>query len=168
MNESTVSRTNIESPVGRLLVGASDKGIVGLYYEGVHRRQPEATKMWTEGDSRFFREVREQLAAYFAGQRQSFNLELDMSGSPFYRTVWSELQIIPYGETISYAELAARAGSPKAVRAVGMANARNPVSIIVPCHRVVATNGKLTGYAGGVDTKRRLLELEGAMDGMLI
>jgi len=154
MNKSTIYKTVIES-----LIGASVKGIVGLYFDGVHRRQPKHTEMWKRDDSRFG-DVRKQLAEYFSGKRRTFDLELDVKGTPFFQSVWNELRKIPYGHTTSYAEIASRIGNPKAVRAVGMANARNPVSIVVPCHRVVASSGKLTGYAGGVDTKQWLLNLE--------
>lgn len=163
MNKSTIYKTVIASPVGPILLGASGKGIVGLYFDGVHRRQPKHTEMWKHDDHRFG-DVRKQLAQYFSGKRRAFDLELDVSGTPFFQSVWAELRKIPYGKTISYTEIAEQIGNPKAVRAVGMANARNPVSIIVPCHRVVARDGKLTGYAGGVNTKQWLLDLENSAD----
>ena len=107
--------------------------------------------------------LRTQLAEYFAGQRREFELSLDPQGTEFQRRVWTELQRIPYGTTISYGELARRLGDPKAVRAVGRANGLNPIWIVIPCHRVVGADGSLTGYGAGIEVKRRLLELEGAI-----
>ncbi len=101
-----------------------------------------------------------QLRAYFAGERKQFDLPLEMEGTEFQLSVWRELQRIPYGETISYLELARRIGNPKAVRAVGLANGQNPIPIIVPCHRVIGSDGSLTGFGGGMENKRKLLELE--------
>jgi O-6-methylguanine DNA methyltransferase len=134
------------------------------------RKLPDWTKTRTRVDVAGEHEderldlLRTQLDEFFAGTRRQFDLELDLRATEFYRRVWSELRKIPYGETISYRELASRVGSPGAVRAVATANARNPISIIVPCHRVIASTGKLTGYAGGLENKRRLLELEGALE----
>ena len=107
-----------------------------------------------------FAAVREQLAEYFAGERQQFDVPLKLAGTPFQQRVWQELVRIPFGTTITYAQLAQRVGKPTASRAVGHANGRNPISIIVPCHRVIGANGKLTGYAGGVEKKQWLLEWE--------
>jgi methylated-DNA-[protein]-cysteine S-methyltransferase len=107
-----------------------------------------------------FEEVRIQLAEYFAGRRTAFGLPLAMAGSPFQRRVWRALQEIPYGETTSYGEIARRVGVPSAPRAVGVANGQNPVAVIVPCHRVIGADGSLTGYGGGLERKRRLLDLE--------
>lgn len=162
MNSAAIHRTSIESPLGPLLAGASENGIVGLYFEGVHCRQPRDTSDWVECPERF-ETLKRQLDEYFSGSRKSFDLPLDweLRGTPFYKSVWSELVKVPYGETVSYREIARRIGNPKAIRAVGMANARNPVSIVVPCHRVVASNGKLTGYAGGIAIKEELLKREG-------
>lgn len=107
-----------------------------------------------------FRDVADQLAAYFAGELTEFDLALDPSGTPFQLTVWAALRTIPYGQTRSYADIARQIGSPTASRAVGLANGRNPISIIVPCHRVIGANGSLTGYGGGIERKRALLDLE--------
>ena len=107
-------------------------------------------------------ETERQLKEYFAGERRTFDLTLDLAGTDFQRKVWSALLSIPYGETRSYGEIAAQIGHPGAVRAVGAANSRNPVSIIAPCHRVIGSTGKLTGFAGGLDAKAQLLTLEGA------
>ncbi len=120
-------------------------------------RGPEAS--WQKSDASFA-VVREQLAEYFAGQRQQFDVPLKLAGTPFQQHVWQELVRIPFGTTITYAQLAQRVGKPTASRAVGHANGRNPISIIVPCHRVIGTDGKLTGYAGGVDKKQWLLAWE--------
>src|SRR5690606_4653700 len=109
------------------------------------------------------REARDQLNAYFAGTRRTFDLELDLRGTPFQRKVWDELARIPYGETRSYKQVAEAIGHPSAVRAVGMANHHNPVSIIIPCHRVIGSDGRLTGYGGGLEIKTFLLELEERM-----
>jgi methylated-DNA-[protein]-cysteine S-methyltransferase len=110
----------------------------------------------------FLREAASQLLAYFAGNLRRFKLPLDLQGTEFQKSVWRELQKIPYGETRSYAQIAAAIGTPTAVRAVGAANGANPVAIVVPCHRVIGSGGKLTGYGGGLPLKKRLLELEGA------
>ncbi len=118
--------------------------------------------VWDGGESAAAKVV-EQVAAYFAGERRSFELELTPTGTEFQTTVWTELTRIPFGATISYAELARRVGNPKAVRAVGRANGSNPISIIVPCHRVIGSDGSLTGYASGVEHKRALLEHEGVL-----
>jgi methylated-DNA-[protein]-cysteine S-methyltransferase len=113
-------------------------------------------------DDDWFIEVAEQLSAYFSGTRSAFDLPLRLEGTEFQRRVWAQLQAIPYGETISYGDLAGRVGSPGAARACGLANGRNPVSIIVPCHRVIGANGQLTGYGGGLDRKTWLLDHEAA------
>lgn len=113
-----------------------------------------------EVDDNAFPDAVEQLAEYFAGERTEFDLPLEMEGTAFQRTVWSALREIPYGETCSYGEIARNIGSPAAFRAVGLANGHNPISIIVPCHRVIGANGSLTGYGGGLERKRLLLDLE--------
>jgi len=120
---------------------------------------PLQQERWEE-DASQFGPVTEQLSAYFAGELTGFDLPMQMNGTEFQRRVWKGLSEIPYGETISYAELAHRVGNPKACRAVGLANGRNPIAIIVPCHRVIATNGALGGYGGGLDRKSWLLEHE--------
>lgn len=153
--------TTVTSPIGELLLSSDGRALTGL------RMAPfEAPSGW-ERDAGPFEDVVEQLAAYFAGTRKSFDVELNASGTPFQQRVWNALQDIPYGETISYGELARRIGKSKAVRAVGRANGANPIAVIVPCHRVIGANGTLTGYGGGLDRKAKLLALEGCMDGSL-
>jgi methylated-DNA-[protein]-cysteine S-methyltransferase len=148
----------IESPLGRMLVQGDGRFVTGLFmpdHKGGH--QPDASWQWVDEP---FAAIRKQLAEYFAGQRQQFTIPLKMTGTPFQHRVWQELVRIPYGQTISYAELARRIGQPTASRAVGHANGHNPISILVPCHRVIGANGKLTGYAGGIGRKRWLLDWE--------
>ncbi|MFD5875562.1 methylated-DNA--[protein]-cysteine S-methyltransferase [Streptomyces sp. NPDC060322] len=157
---STVTRqhTVIDSPYGDLTLVATDGVLSGLYMTGQrHRPAEEAFGVPDPGP---FREAARQLDAYFAGGLKEFDLPLRLEGTPFQRGVWAELVRIPYGETRSYGELADRLGKPGASRAVGLANGRNPVGIIVPCHRVVGASGSLTGYGGGLDRKQRLLAFE--------
>jgi methylated-DNA-[protein]-cysteine S-methyltransferase len=148
-----------ESPVGPLTLIGDDRALTGLHFEGwahgldASRRDPEAPPLAAAAA---------QLDEYFAGERREFDLALDLDGTEFQRAVWDELRRIPYGETISYGEQARRLGRIERVRAVGAANGRNPISIIVPCHRVIGANGSLTGYGGGLDRKRALLALEGS------
>ena len=151
--------SELDSPIGQLTLRASDIGLSGLYMTA-HRHSPETRTGWVRADDRLA-ESRRQLAEYFAGSRSTFDLELDLAaGTDFQRRVWTALLTIPYGESVSYGEIARRIGQPNAVRAVGLANGRNPVSIIVPCHRVIGANGTLTGYGGGLDRKRVLLAHE--------
>ena len=166
MNASTMSTirfTEMDTPIGTMRICGTKKGLTGLFME-VHRHGPEDSDQldWQRDDA-LFAEARAQLADYFAGRRTTFNLALDreaLGGTPFQRRVWQELEKIPYGATISYGELAKRIDNPAAVRAVGLANGKNPISIIVPCHRVIGANGSLTGYGGGMERKRWLLDLE--------
>jgi methylated-DNA-[protein]-cysteine S-methyltransferase len=150
--------TAFDSPVGTITLVAEGGALTGLYMTD-HRHWP-GIEAEAARDDAAFAPVRAQLEEYFAGERTVFDLELDLAGTPFQRRVWRALQDIPYGETISYGELARRIGNPSAVRAVGLANGRNPVSIVVPCHRVIGSDGSLTGYGGGLPRKRYLLELE--------
>jgi methylated-DNA-[protein]-cysteine S-methyltransferase len=150
--------TVIDSPYGPLTLVANDGILCGLYMTEQRHRPPEES--FGARDESLFAEAEEQLEAYFSGDLKEFTLELHLSGTPFQRTVWDQLREIPYGETRSYGELAAALGNPSASRAVGLANGKNPVGIIVPCHRVVGANGSLTGYGGGLDRKRRLLDFE--------
>jgi methylated-DNA-[protein]-cysteine S-methyltransferase len=143
----------MKSPVGRLLLAADEAGLRKVLFGG----EPEA--QWREDPAALAEPVR-QLRAYFAGELHDFDLPLAPEGTPFQMRVWRELRNIPYGQTISYGELARRVGSPKGSRAVGLANGANPISIVVPCHRVIGSNGKLTGYGGGLENKERLLALE--------
>ncbi|QWB22091.1 MULTISPECIES: methylated-DNA--[protein]-cysteine S-methyltransferase [Streptomyces] len=150
--------TVTDSPYGPLTLVADDGVLCGLYMTDQRHRPPEET--FGPRDDTLFAEAEEQLEAYFAGDLKEFTVELRLTGTPFQRTVWEQLSRIPYGETRTYGQLAATLGTPTASRAVGLANGRNPVGIIVPCHRVVGANGSLTGYGGGLDRKRRLLEFE--------
>jgi methylated-DNA-[protein]-cysteine S-methyltransferase len=152
--------TTTPSPIGELLLLASHGGsrLCGLHMQEAPNPLP-IDPQW-EAAGEVFDDVIAQLREYFAGQRKAFDLPLLMEGTAFQRRVWTALQDIPYGMTISYAELARRVGQPTASRAVGLANGRNPVAIIVPCHRVVGSNGRLTGYGGGLPRKRFLLDLE--------
>ncbi|MFF4962371.1 methylated-DNA--[protein]-cysteine S-methyltransferase [Streptomyces sp. NPDC001222] len=150
--------TLIDSPYGPLTLVADDGVLCGLYMVGQRHRPAEET--FGDRDAAPFGAAAEQLAAYFAGELKEFTLELRMAGSAFQRSVWQQLKEIPYGETRSYGELADALGNPGASRAVGLANGKNPIGIIVPCHRVVGANGSLTGYGGGLDRKKRLLDFE--------
>ena len=150
------------SPVGELTLVAGDQGLVAILWEN---DPPQRVPLGTCGpgeDHPVIIQAREELAAYFAGERISFSVPLDFRGTPFQRQVWAELLTIPYGETRSYGEIARRLGCSGASRAVGAANGRNPISIIAPCHRVIGSGGKLTGFAGGLDAKQWLLRLEQA------
>lgn len=148
----------IESPVGRIYVQGDGRLLTHLYMpQHKHWSGPDPAARQAEEP---FAAVREQLAEYFAGERTQFDVPLVLAGTPFQQKVWQELTKIPFGETISYAQLAIRLGKPEATRAVGAANGRNPVSILVPCHRVIAADGKLTGYGGGLHNKSWLLGLE--------
>lgn len=138
---------------------ANEHGLLGVWFE-THTTKPE--DLGTQEDSfPIFQSVKDQLDRYFAGEAVQFDVPIAAKGTPFQQSVWHALTTIPYGETWSYAQLADAIGNPKAVRAVGLANGKNPVSVIVPCHRVIGKNGKLTGYAGGVERKQRLLAIEG-------
>ena len=157
----TVYYTYVDSPLDALLLTSDGTSLTGLYMNE-HRHGPPVGADWVHADDATpFGDARAQLADYFAGRRTTFDLPLaPTTGTPFQRVVWEQLRQIGFGETISYGELARRIGTPAASRAVGLANGRNPLSIVVPCHRVVGANGKLTGYAGGVEKKERLLALE--------
>lgn len=157
---STRSFTFVDSPLGPLLLAGRDGALTGLYL-GSHERCPQPDPAWSE-DPAPFAGVAAQLEEYFAGTRTRFDVEVDLVGTPFQVEVWQALEKIPYGETISYGELARRIERPAAMRAVGSANGRNPVSIIVPCHRVIGADGNLTGYGWGVDRKVWLLDHERA------
>ncbi len=156
--ESPLRYTTMSSPIGELLLVGDGQALHGLYMqEG--RKSMQVDPSWIE-DPSALQGVVDQLREYFDGQRIEFDLELDMRGSDFQRRVWQALCDIPYGETESYGELARRIGEPSAARAVGLANANNPIAVIVPCHRVIGADGSLTGYGGGLERKRLLLELE--------
>ena len=153
-----VHHTVVDSPVGQLTLVGEGEALLGLYFEG-HLRTPRVTDLGPRTDEGF-EEARRQLGEYFDGGRRTFDLDLAPRGSAFERSVWALLTAIPYGETRTYGQLAAELGDPRAAQAVGNANGWNPISIIVPCHRVVGSRGGLTGYAGGLSRKRYLLELE--------
>jgi methylated-DNA-[protein]-cysteine S-methyltransferase len=148
----------MESPVGPLLL-AGDRDSLRFVSFGNSQRCLMPRPDWTK-DKAPFGEVMRQLRAYFEGKLKEFDLPLTLEGTEFQRRVWTSLLTIPYGETISYAGLAERIGNPKAVRAVGLANGSNPIPIIIPCHRVIGSNGSLTGFGGGLATKKALLALE--------
>jgi len=148
-----------DSPVGPLLL-AGDSDALHVLSFGVGTRPKEIGEHWLPDTKGVLKAVRKELDAYFAGRLKNFTTGLAFNGTAFQNAVWKQLTRIPYGETISYLELAKRIDNPKAVRAVGLANGANPIAIIVPCHRVIGSNGSLTGFGGGLPTKRALLELE--------
>ncbi|WP_329222358.1 methylated-DNA--[protein]-cysteine S-methyltransferase [Streptomyces sp. NBC_01485] len=154
MNQHTI----VDSPYGPLTLVADDGVLCGLYMTEQRHRPPE--KNFGPRDDTLFADTEDQLKAYFAGELTEFTLELRLHGTPFQRTVWAELRKIPYGETRTYGELAEALGNPAASRAVGLANGKNPIGIIVPCHRVIGAGGGLTGYGGGLPRKQRLLDFE--------
>lgn len=161
MRKRYVSKV-VESPVGRLTLVATDEGLAGILWPAERPGRVRLDIAAEDDRHPVLIEAERQLAEYFSGRRRSFALRLDVSGTPFQRKVWSALLTIPFGETRSYAQIARQIGSAGAVRAVGAANGRNPVSIVAPCHRVIGSNGRLTGFAGGLEAKARLLALEGA------
>lgn len=150
--------TVVDSPIGPLTLVAEDGELAGLYMDNQRHLPPVET--FGEPDPAPLRVAVAQLEEYFAGRRTEFDLPLAMGGTPFQRSVWNALREIPYGETVSYRGLAEQIGRPTAIRAVGLANGKNPISIIVPCHRVVGVTGDLTGYGGGLERKRHLLDFE--------
>lgn len=155
------SYIHMESPLGRLLLVADEAGMRAIEFENAAHPVPRAGE-WREQRTALLDGARRQIEDYFAGSQQGFDLPLAAQGTDFQLQVWRALVEIPFGETRSYAEIAQRLGKPGAVRAVGTANSRNPLAIVVPCHRVIGADGSLTGYAGGLDRKRALLTLEGA------
>ncbi|MEV5827269.1 methylated-DNA--[protein]-cysteine S-methyltransferase [Spirillospora sp. NPDC052242] len=156
------THTVLESKVGPLTVVVTDGALSGLYMQDQRHRPAQETFGFPTDDpgEKPFAQVAEQLDAYFAGDLTEFDVPIAMNGTPFQQRVWAALQHIPYGETVTYGELAQEIGSPTASRAVGLANGKNPISVIVPCHRVVGSNGDLTGYGGGIERKRYLLDFE--------
>ncbi len=156
-----VSKT-IRSPVGRLTLIASNDGLVAILWENDRPGRVRLDVVAEDAQHPVLLEAERQLAQYFAGRRKTFDLKLDFAGTAFQEKVWRALLTIPFGETRSYAQIAKQIGHPNAARAVGAANGRNPISIVTPCHRVIGSNGALTGFAGGLDVKARLLRLEGA------
>lgn len=152
----------IPSPVGELKLVASDKGLVAILWENDRPGRVKLGAMAEDDAHPVLAEAARQIAAYFAGELTRFDVPLDFQGTEFQKSVWAALLAIPFGETRSYAEIARAIGRPSAVRAVGAANGRNPISIIAPCHRVIGSNGALTGFAGGLAAKEMLLGIEGA------
>jgi len=165
--DTSIVQTRFESPLGTIIIAATPQGLAGLWFDGQRHLPPElgAPPVWpSDPDHPVLKEVMRQLTAYFAGQRSRFDVPLDLAhGTAFQQSVWQALLDIPQGGTASYGDVGRRIGKPAAVRAVGAAVGRNPVSIIVPCHRVMGANGALTGYAGGLDRKTALLKLEGVL-----
>ncbi|MDB5779955.1 MAG: methylated-DNA--protein-cysteine methyltransferase [Polaromonas sp.] len=164
--DTSTVQTTVPSPLGTIAIAATDQGLAGLWFaENQRYLPPELTGSWpAEAGHPVLQQARAQLGEYFAGRRSRFDLPLDLRcGTAFQQSVWQALLAIPHGEVTSYGEVSRRIGHPAAVRAVGGAIGRNPVSIIVPCHRVTGTGGALTGYAGGLDRKTALLRLEGAL-----
>ena len=155
---TAVLTSRVDSPIGPLTLTASDGALIGLTMENQRHVRP-ASPDWRRDDA-WFADVAEQLDAYFAGDLTEFDLPMRLAGTQFQRRVWEGLCTIPYGQTLSYGALATRVGSPGGSRAVGLANGRNPIAVIVPCHRVIGANGSLTGYGGGLERKIALLELE--------
>ncbi len=160
---------SIETPVGCMAVAATARGICLLEFSGPERLDKQLARLRkihgaapSPGETAVMRQMRAQLDAYFAGTLREFTIPLDIAGTPFQQKVWGALRGIAYGETCSYADLAKSIGAPSAVRAVARANGDNPVSIVIPCHRVIGSDGALTGYGGGLWRKRALLEREGA------
>jgi methylated-DNA-[protein]-cysteine S-methyltransferase len=156
----TTTHTTVESPLGELTLVAADGALCGVYFPE-HRHRPDPATFGARTPEGFDA-ARRQLAEYFAGVRTAFDLPTAAAGNPFQRRVWALVAAIPYGETTTYGELARELGSPALARAVGAANGRNPLSVVVACHRVLGKDGSLTGYGGGLERKRRLLELERA------
>ena len=151
-----------DSPQGRMLLVATEKGVSGVYFAR-QKYFPERKKEWRRDPAHApLKQVKRELREYFAGRRRQFNVALAPEGTPFQRSVWKAIAKVAFGRTISYGELARRAGEPGSARAAGAATGRNPISVIVPCHRIMGADGSLTGYAGGLGRKRALLALEGA------
>jgi methylated-DNA-[protein]-cysteine S-methyltransferase len=157
----------IATPAGNLFATAENGAITGIYFEG-QKYFPPMDDWKEDAGAEPLRECARQLREYFEGTRTGFDLPLAPEGTEFQHRVWREIARIPFGETITYAELARRAGAPGSARAAGAATGRNPITLVVPCHRVVGTDGSLTGYAGGLERKTRLLEIEGALQGSLV
>lgn len=155
-----LATTTLKSPVGLLRLYANEAALVAILWENEKPGRVRLAPAHRRPNHPILRETVRQLKEYFAGKRTAFDLPLDPAGTPFQKKAWRALRRIPFGETRSYADQARRIGNPKACRAVGAANGRNPLSIVVPCHRVIGANGSLTGFAGGETVKRALLELE--------
>ena len=161
------AQLTIDTPLGKLLLARSAKGLAGIWFEG-QKHHPDPLAVPEAPNDPLLRRVADQLGAYFAGDELAFDVPLDLHGTPFQQAVWRALLEIPAGETRTYGAIANALGSASAVRAVGGAVGRNPVTIVVPCHRVIGSDGSLTGYAGGVERKRALLTLERVLDPELV
>jgi methylated-DNA-[protein]-cysteine S-methyltransferase len=149
-----------QSPLGRMMLVANDDGLAGVYFIGQKHYVRPGSGWRKDPDNESLGKAKKELEEYFAGKRKRFDLPLAPEGSDFQRAVWKAIAGVPFGETITYAELARRAGHPGSARAAGAATGRNPIGIIVPCHRIVGSDGTLTGYAGGLEKKKKLLALE--------
>jgi methylated-DNA-[protein]-cysteine S-methyltransferase len=161
--KSQLRKANWQSPLGTIVIAATDRGVAGIWFDG-QRHMPDHDAWPLDERNVFVQQAISQLRDYFAGKRTSFDLPLDLQvGTAFQQSVWRALLAIPHGATTSYASLGRGIGAPTASRAVGAAVGRNPLSIVVPCHRVLGTGGALTGYAGGLERKSALLKLEGAI-----
>ena len=158
----TLYYAQIASPIGPLNLGVSDKGLIALEFHRDHFPREKKGISWVQAKTKAA-SFATQLDEYFAGALRKFTFPLDLRGTPFQLACWRALLAIPYGETRTYADIARTVGKPQAFRAVGMANHHTPIAIVVPCHRVIASDGSLCGFGGGLDVKRRLLELEGAL-----
>ncbi len=152
-----IYQKKIKSPIGDLFLVASDKGLQGIFWK--NQNHP-VTKDSSSAPAKFLKDTEHQLDLYFSGDLKSFNVPLDLVGTDFQKRVWKQLLKIPYGKTKSYKDIATAIGDPKACRAVGTANGKNPICIVVPCHRVIAASGTLGGYSGGLHIKEKLLEIE--------
>jgi methylated-DNA-[protein]-cysteine S-methyltransferase len=150
-----------DTPHGTMLIAATEKGLAGVYFKG-QKYFPKKPGWQRDARHPVLRQARRELMEYFAGKRKRFDVALDPQGTPFQRSVWKSIAKVDFGRTITYGELAQRAGHPGSARAAGAATGRNPLSVIVPCHRIMGSDGSLTGYAGGLNRKRALLALEGA------
>ena len=148
-----------ETPQGTMLATATDNGLAGVYFKG-QKHFPKQRDWRRDARHPMLRQAKRELAEYFAGRRKRFDVALDPQGSVFQRSIWKAISKVGFGRTLTYGELAQRAGHPGSARAAGAATGRNPLSVIVPCHRIMGANGSLTGYAGGLSRKRALLELE--------
>jgi methylated-DNA-[protein]-cysteine S-methyltransferase len=157
-----------DSPLGPVIAIADDAGLTHVDFVGAKYERKTAPGWIEDPAAPALRACGKQLAEYFAGRRTAFDLPLAPQGTPFQQRVWQEIARVPYGKTITYGELAKRAGAPGQARAAGAATGRNPLGVVVPCHRIMGADGSLTGYAGGLDRKRGLLELEGALQGSLV
>ena len=158
------SYTILKSPVGELLLSANETELTGVHFGG-EDHVPTTRETWKLDDRHpVLRQAVKELNEYFAAKRQSFSFAPSLTGTEFQKRVWAEIARIPFGKTISYSELAKRAGNPQAIRAAGSATGSNPLGIVIPCHRVLAKGGGIGGYAGGLERKKKLLELEGILD----